>query len=100
MVHFRSARWAALLTLAALGAAAQAQPVAATPPAPAPYRSDLKGYIPFDEQKLLAWKEANDTVGRVGGWKAYAREAQGAGTDPAGAPAAADPHAGHAEKSK
>jgi hypothetical protein len=49
-----------------------------------------------------SWREANDRVRRVGGWRAYAREIQTgesaadearAATKPT-APAA-DPHAGH-----
>ncbi len=26
--------------------------------------------------KLLNWKEVNDTTGRIGGWRAYAKEAR------------------------
>lgn len=63
---------------AAIASAATAQPVA--PPgspntAPA-YRSALEGYQPFSEQRTASWRDANDTVGRIGGWRAYAKEAQ------------------------
>ena len=38
----------------------------------------------------LAWREANDAVERIGGWRAYAREAQRrAGRLAASAPGAA-----------
>jgi hypothetical protein len=40
-----------------------------------PWRSALHGYQPFADEKLAPWRESNDTVGRIGGWKAYAREA-------------------------
>ena len=109
MFDFVPARWlATLTTLAAVGVCAQTQPVPATSTPEAvradagahPYRSALEGYRPFDEEKVLSWKEANDTVGRVGGWKVYAREAQGDGAEAAPKPAAAGPHAGHGEKSK
>ncbi|MFC5500166.1 hypothetical protein ACFPOE_21670 [Caenimonas terrae] len=79
-------RAACLLVLPSL----LAVPLAAQPlPAPAA----LEGYRSFDEPKPIPWREANDTVGRIGGWRAYAREAQGAtaSTAPAPAPAASAP---------
>lgn len=93
MFHFLPAAGLACLTLlAAPGAFAQT--------APPPYRCVLEDYQPFNEQKVLPWKESNDTVGRVGGWRAYAKEAQdGDGDKPAGT-AVPDPHAGHGEQSK
>ena len=74
-------RAGALLAMGALCAlAAQAQP----------YRSALEGYRPFAEEKPVPWKQANDTVGRIGGWRAYAREVHGEpAATPASAPAAA-----------
>jgi len=42
------------------------------------------------------WKAVNDHVGRLGGWRAYAREA----AEPAPAPAAAGPHGGHGQPKK
>lgn len=50
-----------------------------------PYRSPLEGYRAYVDESVTSWKEANDTVGRIGGWREYAREAQQA------APAAASP---------
>lgn len=80
------ARWLATLSaLAALNAWAQPVPPPAQPALP--YRSAFEGYRPFAEEKVASWKEANDTVGRIGGWRAYARQAQ--------EPKAAAPHAGH-----
>lgn len=63
--------------LAATAAAAAAQP-APPPAAPTlPYRSAFEDYRPWSDQPPASWKEANETVGRIGGWRAYAREASG-----------------------
>jgi hypothetical protein len=96
----RAASLPLIASLLALPLAAQPVPPAAIPasaqPQPAP--SAMEGYQPFDDGKPVPWKQANDTVGRIGGWKAYAREAQGEPAAKPAAPAAstpADPHAGH-----
>ena len=39
------------------------------------YISPFSDYRPLGEDKNTAWKDANDTVGKIGGWRAYAREA-------------------------
>ena len=73
-----------------LAPAVSAQSPAGSPaPGQATYRSAFEGYQPFDEGKLLPWKEANDSVGKIGGWRAYAREAQQDKPPGASAPAAA-----------
>lgn len=53
------------------------------------HTSSFAAYRRHAEAAPIAWKEANDTVARIGGWRAYAREA--AETSPAApaAPAAA-----------
>lgn len=100
---------AALLTglfLTGLSATAQVGPsiVAADPLDPraaAPavtHRSAFADYKPQTEQAVGDWREANDTVGRVGGWRAYARESQGATPADAGSnakPAGHQQHGGH-----
>lgn len=53
--------------------AATAAPAALATPV---YRSVFSQYRRFDEQPMSPWAEANETVGRIGGWRAYAREAQ------------------------
>lgn len=69
-----------------------------------PYRSALADYQRFTEEKLGSWREANDNVGRIGGWREYAKEArqpaEGSAPGPAGGatPAARDPHAGHEKR--
>jgi len=69
-------------------AAAWAQATTAAPSRPDPadakaatpalqHRSAFAGYRRLGaESPSLAWREANDTVERIGGWRAYAREAQ------------------------
>lgn len=108
--------------------AAQAQGAGVSGPRPDPldptvpvptlhWRSPLSAYPAWRDEPLGDWRAANDTVGRVGGWRAYAREAAqargsaaagragaaGAATDPAASPAPAIrpaavdavPHGGH-----
>ena len=93
------ARWLAILpALLALNVPAQT----ATPPAapsnaqaqaaPTPYRSALEGYQPYSEEKPVPWKQANETVGKVGGWRAYAKEAaEGQAADGKAAPTGVAP---------
>ena len=38
------------------------------------YRSALSGYEAYKEQPVQSWREANDKVGEIGGWRAYAKE--------------------------
>ena len=70
------------------------------------YRSSFAGYHGFAEQKVADWRESNDKVGQIGGWRAYAREAKtpdpaqrpDAGTHSTDKPAPADagePHRHH-----
>jgi len=42
---------------------------------PFQYHSVFTQYQLFNEQPVLPWREANDTVGKIGGWRFYAREA-------------------------
>ena len=62
--------------------AALTSPSASSPPsamtqiAPAPYRSAMEGYKPYTDEKVIDWKQANDSTGRIGGWREYAKEAQ------------------------
>lgn len=80
MMRFPFAGWRAFacLALMALPVAAWAEPLdpldaqAATPALH--YQSPLKAYQGFSEQPLHNWREANDLVGRIGGWRTYAQE--------------------------
>jgi hypothetical protein len=96
----------ACLTLALPAAAQPAAPApeeaaardplnARAPVPPVRYRSAFSGYRPLADDRL-GWKEANDEVGRIGGWRAYAREANApepAASAPASAPSGSSPAA-------
>ena len=63
--------WLALLAAPLTGTAqTQAAPV------PLAYKSAFEGYQHFTDDKTANWKEANDNVARIGGWRAYAKQAQ------------------------
>lgn len=63
------------LSAAQSPAPASPAPVTQTSPAPA-FRSAMDGYKPYTEESTVNWKEANDTTARIGGWRAYAKEAR------------------------
>lgn len=99
-------RWLARAALCTSALAAQAQgagsastaPIARPDPldakasVPAPsYRSSLSRYRSFSDDKPLSWREASEAVGRIGGWRVYAREAQQPEVAPSGADGAASP---------
>jgi hypothetical protein len=68
--------------------AAHAQPVSTALPSgtqPPAFQSAFEGYQPHTDDKRVDWKTANDSVARIGGWRAYAKEAS-APTAPAVAP--------------
>ena len=49
----------------------------ANPPAlTAPATSDFANYKAYADAPVLPWRESNDRVRQVGGWKAYALQAQ------------------------
>ena len=92
--------------LAALAVAAltgQAQPAAkATRPDPLDakasvpslsYESSFSQHRRLGEEKPVSWRDANDTVTRIGGWRVYAREAQQPDPAPAAKPVDAAPAA-------
>ena len=91
MIRYPGPQWAVLIALGAAASASAQQPGAPAAAASAArdlsYRSALEGYQRFSDQKPGSWRDANDNVGRIGGWRAYAKEAQGAGApQPAAAP--------------
>ncbi len=69
-----------IFSLSGIAAAQTSAPASPLPDAPPvstlTYRSAFEGYKPYTDDKLLNWKEVNDTTGRIGGWRVYAREAQ------------------------
>ena len=73
------------------------------------FESTMLRYKPMTDQKPGSWRDANDTVNRIGGWRSYLKEAQEPDAKPAvapaspvepftAAPAAPNPHAGHGVK--
>lgn len=52
--------------------------------------SALAHYRPLGDDQRLDWKQANEAVNRIGGWRAYAREAQQPEAVPPTAPAPAN----------
>ncbi len=40
------------------------------------YTSAFSDYVPYSEQAIESWRKANDTVGEIGGWRTYAKEAR------------------------
>lgn len=72
---------AALLTL--MSAAAAQTPAPAANPLDAQaqvprvkHESSLTPYRRMTDESVGSWREANDNVGRIGGWRTYLREAQ------------------------
>ena len=47
---------------------------ARAPVPPTVHQSPFAHYRPFAAEVLGPWKAVNDEVGRIGGWKVYARE--------------------------
>lgn len=104
MVHSFHSLCLAALSAAALTAQAQpavllateaAKPDPLDPKASVPtliYESSLSRYRRVDDGKPVSWREANDTVARIGGWRVYAREAQQPDPAPSAKPAE---HGGH-----
>lgn len=57
------------------------------------YESAMAQYRRLSDEKAVSWRDANDAVARIGGWRVYAREAQQV-DPPASAPPAAKPPGG------
>jgi len=75
--------------------ATRADPLDAKASVPAlSYRSSFARYRAFSDDKPLSWREANDAVARIGGWRVYAREAQPPEDSPRPVPMPPD-HSGH-----
>jgi hypothetical protein len=66
---------------------------AATRVPPVVYVSPLPGAVAATPQRVGSWRDANDLTGRIGGWRAYAREAQDRGSGAAVPGAATAPPA-------
>lgn len=74
----------------AVSPAARPDPLDAKAVVPAPhYRSAFARCRAFGDDKPVSWREANEAVARIGGWRVYAREAQQPGAQAPGAAAPA-----------
>ena len=109
-------RWLVRAALCTSALAAQAQgansPSAASPAAAVrPDPLDAKASVPaltysspfsrfrgLGDDKPVSWREANDSVARIGGWRVYAREAQQPEAKPSGTDAPGAPKPGGAGK--
>ena len=79
-----------------------------TSTSPPRYESVFARYQSYRDEKTGSWREANDTVTQIGGWRAYAKEAQQPDSVAPIAPATPtraqpkttkpNPHAGHGGK--
>ncbi|MBC2729681.1 MULTISPECIES: hypothetical protein [unclassified Thiobacillus] len=69
---------AASAWLVALPAAQAAE----TPPSPPAVSNPFAHYRAWREDALQDWRQANDRVGEIGGWRTYLRESQQTGEAP------------------
>jgi hypothetical protein len=60
------------------------------------YRSSFSRYRGLSDDKPVGWREANDAVARIGGWRVYAREAQQPEATPTGTNVPTSPKPGGA----
>lgn len=89
-------RWFAPAAFFAATWAAHAQPGpradpldAAAKVPPLVHQSSLASYRRMADDKPLSWRDANDTVARIGGWRTYLRQSQQTDAPPQVAPLAA-----------
>jgi hypothetical protein len=74
---------AAAASAADAPAAARPDPAAANAPVPpVQYKSPFAGFRALGDDKPVGWRQANDTVNGIGGWRVYAREARQPDTPP------------------
>ena len=61
-----------------VASATHAQPGATAPTSAksVAHPSAFEGYKPYADIPVGNWKAANDTVAQIGGWRAYAKQAQ------------------------
>ena len=106
-------RWLVRAALCTSAFAAQAQGAGSPTAAPATrsdpldakasvprltYSSPFSRFRGLGDDKPMSWREANDAVARIGGWRVYAREAQQPEATPSGTDAPIAPKPGGAGK--
>lgn len=68
---------------ASVASTTRADPLDPAAPVPALlHRSSLAAYRALAADERVPWREANDRVGHIGGWRSYLREAQRPDADP------------------
>lgn len=89
--------WALALSVGAAFAQAPADTEAPQPALPTKlqYSSPIGAYQGYADQSVQSWREANDRVGQIGGWRTYAKEIKTGEPAPAKDAPASDPHTGH-----
>ena len=68
---YRAGVWLLTLVTATVTGVAQAQ-VNQSPESNT--ASAVESYQPYSAQQVQPWRESNDNVGRIGGWRTYAKE--------------------------
>jgi hypothetical protein len=84
---------------------AQSEPEAPTAKHVAPftppvffYSSVFDNYHGYQDQEVASWLEANETVGRIGGWRYYLEEAVQPHQHPITRPEDSHDHSSHGDK--
>jgi len=62
------------------------------------YTSVFAHYKGYSDQAVQSWRDANERVGQIGGWRAYARET--AAQPSSSTSPAANPRLGHHEETR
>jgi hypothetical protein len=62
------------------------------------YSSVFENYHGYQDQEVASWLEANETVGRIGGWRYYLEEAYPSDQHPVTQPEDTLHHSGHGGK--
>lgn len=87
--------WALVLLAGTAAAQSPALPIKPAMPTRLQYTSTLSGYQGYADEPVQPWRDANDRVGRIGGWKVYAKEKASGVAPAAEAPATPMPHGAH-----
>jgi len=77
--------------------ASEAKPLASFTPPSLSYSSVFNNYHGYQDQEVASWLEANETVGRIGGWRYYLEEAS-QNPHPIAQPEEDRQHSGHGGK--
>ena len=95
-----SARWALSIGLVLCTSVMFAHETPSTAVPKLSYRSVFSQYQGFTEQPVVPWRESNEVVEKMGGWRGYAKEAMLPDTDEkaAATPDPAEMHGEHGSK--